>query len=82
MIKKECTNLNEECWIKIHWTVIVWAKWQVVIPSQIRKNLNINSWDSLMVVTKHWKAIWMVKQDDLEELMKYMEDEIKSYKNK
>lgn len=82
MDQKKCMDLNEKCWIKIYWAVTVWAKWQVVIPSQIRKNLNINIWDSLMVVTKHGKAIWMVKQDDIEELMKYMEEEINIYKNK
>jgi AbrB family looped-hinge helix DNA binding protein len=81
MQEKKCTNLNDQCWVKIYWTVTVWAKWQVVIPAQIRKTLDINVWDNLMVLTRHWKAIWMVKQDDIEELMAYMEAEMKSYKN-
>lgn len=77
---KKCVNINKKCWIRIHWAVTVGAKWQVVIPSQIRKDLDINVWDSLMVVTKYGKAIWMVKQNDIEELMAFMEAEMNSFK--
>jgi len=73
----ECSN-KKDCWVQMFWTVSVWTKWQVVIPSQVRKNLNINTWDQLIVVTKYWKAIWMIKADDLEELMEYMRKEMES----
>lgn len=81
MSKNKCKEINDEFWVKIYWTVIVWTKWQVVIPAQIRKDFNINAWDNLIVVTKHWKAIWMVKQDDIEEFMEFMKDEINDCKN-
>lgn len=74
----ECEEINKKWWIKMHSTVTVWTKWQVVIPSEIRQMLGIKPWDSLMVVTKYWKAIWMVKMDDVDELMQYIKDEQKN----
>lgn len=79
-MKKELLECNgkKDCWVQMFWTVTVWPKWQVVIPSQVRKNLNINTWDQLIVVTKYWKAIWMIKADDIEELMEYMKKEMEN----
>ncbi|NDK07698.1 AbrB/MazE/SpoVT family DNA-binding domain-containing protein [Candidatus Gracilibacteria bacterium] len=77
---KKCENINKKCGIWIHGAVTVGAKGQVVIPSQIRKYLDINVGDSLMVVTKYGKAIGMVKQNDIEELMAFMEAEMNSFK--
>ena len=68
--------LNKECWIKMYSTVTVWAKWQVVIPQEVRELLWIKPWDTLMVVTKFNKAVWMIKMDDVEELMTYMKKEM------
>lgn len=75
MQSKEQDRLSKECWIKLHSTVTVWTKWQVVIPSDIRELLWIKPWDTLMVVTKHSKAIWMIKTDDVELLMEYIKNE-------
>lgn len=80
------TNLNidtiKKCWwVKMHATVTVWTKWQVVIPSEVRELLNINPWDNLMVITKHGKALWMIKTDDMDELMEFMQREINEWKN-
>ncbi len=78
MSEQECDKLRKEWGIKMHTSVTVWTKWQVVIPSEVRELLKIKAWDNLMVVTKHWKAIWMVKMDDIDELMEYMKKEMRS----
>lgn len=76
MDDKECLDIQKKWGVKMYSTITVWTKWQVVIPLEIRKTLNIKPWDTLMVVTKHNKAIWMVKMDDVEELMKYIKMEM------
>lgn len=74
----DCDKIHKEIWIKMYSTVTVWTKWQVVIPQEVRELLWIKPWDTLMVVTKHNKAVWMVKMDDIKELMSYMDKEINS----
>lgn len=67
------------CDLKLFWTTNVWTKWQIVIPKEIRDKLNINPWDSISIVLKDDKFIWLIKNQDLTELMEY----IKSFsKNK
>lgn len=80
MWKLDMEEIKKCWWVKMHSTVTVGTKWQVVIPSEVRELLNIKVWDSLMVITKHWKAIWMVKTDDMELLMEYMQKEINEWK--
>lgn len=75
MKKKELEKLNKEYWVKLYSTVTVGTKWQVVIPAEVRKTLEIKPGDTLMVVTKHWKALWMVKMDDVDLLMEYIKKE-------
>lgn len=64
------------CDMKMHTTVTVGTKWQVVIPQDVRELLGIKPGDSLMVITKHGKAIGMIKTDDMTEFMAYMQNEI------
>ncbi len=66
--------------VKMYGSVVVGTKGQIVIPSDVRKTLDISPWDSLVVVTKHGKAIGLVKTNDLEEFMTYMRQEIDSFK--
>ena len=73
MTKNNCEEIQ---WIKMYSTVTVGTKWQIVIPSDVRKDLNINPWDSLITFTKHGKAIALVKTDNLNEFIKYIEKEI------
>ena len=61
--------------LKVIWTTTVWPKWQIVIPKEIRNTLNINPWDNLVVLMKDWKYIWLVKNDNIWELMKYITSE-------
>jgi len=78
MDKQECNALNKKCGVKMHTTVTVGTKWQVVIPQEVREMLGINPGDTLMVVTKHGKAVGMVKMDDVDELMEYIKAEQKN----
>ncbi len=59
------------------WTVTVGTKGQIVIPKDAREELGIVEGDKMMVFTKHGKAIGLVKSDDLQELIGYMQQEIK-----
>lgn len=68
---------NITCGIKLFWTTNVWSKGQIVIPKEIRDKLNINPWDSMSIILKDDKFIWLIKNQDLTELMEY----IKSYSN-
>lgn len=65
------------CDIKMYGSVTVGTKGQVVIPKEIRDNLSINPGDVLMVLTKHGRAIGMIKADDMPAFMDYMKNEMK-----
>lgn len=68
--------MNEnKCKIKLSWTTTIWPKWQIVIPKEIRDKLNLNHWDSVTILLKDDKFIWIVKNDDLKELFEYIKSE-------
>jgi AbrB family looped-hinge helix DNA binding protein len=73
-------NPPAECGIKMYGSVVVGSKGQVVIPRDVRAELGIEPGDSMIVLTKHGKAIGMVKSDDLEEFMEYMKREMETLK--
>jgi AbrB family looped-hinge helix DNA binding protein len=74
-------NIDPECLnIQIFWNVVVGAKWQIVIPSEVRKALNLTPGDSLIVTVKHGKAIGLIKSTDVESFVEMMQDEIKNIK--
>lgn len=75
MDKEHMDKIKKEAWLKLYTTVTVGTKWQVVIPQEVRELLNIKPWDSLMVLTKDNVAIWMIKTDNVDELMEYMQKE-------
>ena len=61
-----CSDQNNlYCKPQVFGNVVVWAKWQIVIPSEVRKILNLNSGDNLVVTVKHDKIIWLIKSSDL-----------------
>jgi AbrB family looped-hinge helix DNA binding protein len=69
---------HPECGIKMYGTVVVGSKGQIVIPKDVREELHIDSGDAMVVVTKHGRAIGMVKADDLPEFMDYMKREMET----
>jgi len=83
MIKNPANLKNESCLnLQIFGNVVVWAKWQIVIPNEVRKLLDIKTGDSLIVTTKHGKAIWLIKSDNLEQFVAMMQEELALMKNK
>ena len=68
----------QECGMKMHSTVTVWTKGQVVIPQEVREMLGIKPGDVLMVITKHDTAVGMVKIDDVPKMMQYMQQEMET----
>ena len=61
--------------LKVVWTTTVWPKWQVVIPKEIRDKLDINPWDNMVVLMKDWKYVWLVKNENIWDLMKFITSE-------
>lgn len=68
-IKEKC-NFN----IKIKWWVKIWTKFQFVIPSSIRENLKVKTWDSYVIVWKLGEWIWLLKNDRTDVLFKFIWD--------
>ena len=61
--------------IKLCGTGTVWPKGQIVIPKEIRDQLWIQSWDSFVFLIESWKFIWMIRNEDVTELMEYLNKE-------
>lgn len=51
--------------MKIAWTCTVWPKGQIVLPKELRDKLGIEPWESMVVILKNDKFIWLVKNDDM-----------------
>ncbi len=45
--------------------VTINTKWQLIIPVEARKILNLKPWDSMICMTKWDKLIWFVKAEDI-----------------
>lgn len=66
---KECENHE----IKLYGTTTIWPKGQLVIPKDIRDKLNLNPGDSMTIVLSDDKFIWLIRNQDIRELMEYLE---------
>lgn len=58
--------------LEIIWLVTIWSKHQFVIPIKIRHLLNINPWDSLVVIGKSNEWLWFIKNDHINFLFEYI----------
>lgn len=54
---------------KIHGTTSVNSKWQIVIPSEVRHQLNIQEWDQLIVFSNWDYGLGLIKADTLQEFL-------------
>lgn len=68
----------QTCGIKLHGTVTVWPKGQVVIPKEVRDTLGIEPGDSLITITKQDRVVGFLKMD-LQDFMQYMQQEINQH---
>lgn len=60
--------------MKLCGVVTLGPKGQVVIPNEIRKALQLQPGDSLAMVLKDNKYIWLVRNEDMTDLMQYVEE--------
>lgn len=67
---------------KFYGNTVVGTKGQVVIPAEARRDLNIKSGDTLLVMGKMNKALGLVKAEQLSELIKALMDVIDDEKTK
>jgi len=67
---------DKNCSTSLVWTVTVGSKWQVVIPKEVREELDIQEGDKLMVMVKHGMAIGLIKSDNVPEFLSYMKKEL------
>lgn len=69
---------------KLYGTTKIGARGQVVIPAEARKDLNLKAGDQLLVLSKHGKALGLIKSEDLAELVEmFMENIVdKKWKDK
>jgi len=64
--------------VKMHGKVTVWPKSQVVIPKDVRDLLKIIPGDDLMIISKWDIAIGMIKSDDVQKFLLYINSEMKN----
>jgi len=82
-IMTDCGHKEHECQnLQIFGSVVVWAKGQIVIPSEVRKMIWLQPGDTLIVTAKHGKAIGLIKSDDLEQFISMMQEELEIMKKK
>ena len=67
----------KKCDIKLYWTTTIGPKWQLVIPKEIRDKLDIKPGDSMSIIMKDDKFIWILRNKDINELMEYIANENK-----
>lgn len=58
--------------IKIAWSASIGSKGQIVIPSHIRKNLNLNTGDDLVILSSQ-NIIFLVKSENLKDMVSAFE---------
>lgn len=61
---------------KIQGTVTISAKWQIVIPKNVRDILWVDSWDDMVAITKWDKAVIFIKSNSLGEFIEYAKEHI------
>lgn len=71
--KKEPRSID--CGVKMHGSVTVGTKGQIVIPKDVRDMLDISEWDTLMTMTKYGKFVWFIKAEDMEDFIDLLKAE-------
>lgn len=66
---------KKTCKMKLHWTATIWPKWQIVIPKEVRELLKMSPWDSVTIISKDNKALVIIKNEELSQLLEYIKSE-------
>ncbi|MFZ2256039.1 MAG: AbrB/MazE/SpoVT family DNA-binding domain-containing protein [Patescibacteria group bacterium] len=61
--------------VKMHGSVTVGTKGQIVIPKDVRDMLEISEGDTLMTMTKYGKFVGFIKAEDMEEFIDLLKSE-------
>lgn len=61
--------------LKILGVVTVGAKWQIVIPKEIRDTLHIVPGKKFIALLKDDKYLWFVNHEDMEDLKNYIDNQ-------
>ncbi len=61
--------------VKMHGSVTVGTKWQIVIPKDVRDMLGISEWDTLMTMTKYGRFVWFIKAEDMGDFIELLKSE-------
>jgi AbrB family looped-hinge helix DNA binding protein len=67
--------LNKMINLKIVWLTTIWPRGQLVIPKEVRDKLWLKNWDNMVVLMKNDKFLWLVKNENIWDLMKYITSE-------
>ena len=73
--KKKEVHHNPHEGVKMHGSVTVGTKWQIVIPKDVRDMLEIGEGDTLMTMTKYGKFVWFIKAEDMEDFINLLKSE-------
>ncbi len=72
--KKELPT-KASCGVKMHGSVTVWTKGQIVIPKDVRDMLDISEGDTLMTMTKYGKFVGFIKAEDMTDFIELLKTE-------
>lgn len=61
--------------VKMHGSVTVGTKWQIVIPKDVRDMLDITEGDTLMTMTKYGRFVGFIKAEDMEDFIELLKSE-------
>jgi AbrB family looped-hinge helix DNA binding protein len=64
-----------ECGVKMHGSVTVGTKGQIVIPKDVRDMLEITEGDTLMTMTKYGKFVGFIKAEDMQGFIDLLKQE-------
>ncbi len=69
---KDIDISKEKFIIDERWEISIWTKYQFVIPADIRKQLEINPWDNLIILCASERWLWLIKNDNIDFLLNYL----------
>lgn len=61
--------------VRMHGTVTVGTKGQIVIPKEVRDMLDLNEGESLLTITKYGKFVGFIRTDDVEDFIALLKAE-------
>lgn len=65
----------DELEVRMHGSVTVGTKWQIVIPKEVRDMLDIQEGETLLTMTKYGKFVGFIKTEDVKEFIDLLKTE-------